>query len=76
VLGHVALWGTVIECERGLRASHAYPIRIYVPADAGEPWRVSWEEVAFGLWHYGVPIEPLGARAAEATTHLAARQAA
>jgi hypothetical protein len=76
VLGQVALWGTVIECERGFRASHAYPTRIYVPADAGDPWRISWEEVAFGLTGYGVPIEPLAARAAEATRHLAERQAA
>jgi hypothetical protein len=76
VLGQVALWGTVIECERGFRASHAYPTRIYVPADAGDPWRISWDEVAFGLWHYGVPIEPLAARAAEATRQLAERQAA
>lgn len=76
VLGTVALWGTVIECERGFRASHAYPSRIYVPADAGDPWRVGWEEVALGLWRYAVPIEPLAARAAEATGHLAARQAA
>jgi hypothetical protein len=53
VLGRVALWGTVIECERGFRASHAYPTRVYVPADAGDPWRVSWEEVALGLWRYG-----------------------
>jgi hypothetical protein len=73
VLGQVALWGTVIECERGYRASHAYPTRIYVPADAGEPWRITWEEVALGLVCYGVPIEPLAARAAEATRHLAER---
>jgi hypothetical protein len=59
VLGQVALWGTVIECERGLRASRAYPVRIYVPADAGHPWRVDWDEIALGLWHYGVPIEPV-----------------
>lgn len=76
VLGRVALWGTVIECKRGFRASHAYPTRIYVPADAGDPWRIGWDEVAFGLSHYGVPIEPLAARAAEATRHLAERQAA
>jgi len=76
VLGEVALWGTVIECEYGYRASHAYPARIYVPADAGDPWRLSWEDVALGLWRYGVPIEPLAARAAEATRHLAERRAA
>jgi hypothetical protein len=76
VLGQVALWGTVIECERGYRASHAYPTRIYVPADAGDPWRVGWEEVALGLCRYCVPLEPLAARAVEAPYHIAARQAA
>jgi hypothetical protein len=72
VLGQVALWGTVVECERGYRASHAYPTRIYVPADAGEPWRIGWDEVALGLCRYGVPVEPLAARAADATRFLAA----
>jgi hypothetical protein len=76
VLGRVALWGTVVECERGFRASHAYPARIYVPVDAGDPWRISWEEVALGLWRYGVPIEELASRAADATRQLADRQAA
>ena len=76
VLGQVALWGTVIECERGFRASHAYPSRIYVPADAGDPWRVGWEEVALGLCRYRVPVEALASRAADATLLLAARQAA
>jgi hypothetical protein len=76
VVGQVALWGTVIECERGFRASHGYPTRIYVPADAGDPWRVGWEEVAFDLWRYGVPIEPLEVRAAESPRHLAAKRAA
>ena len=76
VLGRVALWGTVVECERGFRASHAYPLRIYVPSDAGEPWHVDWEEVAIGLCRYGVPIEPLDSRAAEASRRLAEQQAA
>ena len=72
VIGQVALWGTVVECERGYRASCAYPSRIYVPADAGEPWRIGWDEVALGLCRYGVPVEPVGARAADATRYLAA----
>ena len=76
VLGRVALWGTVVECERGFRASHAYPLRIYVPSDAGEPWRVEWEEVAVGLCRYGVPIEALDSRAADASRRLAEQQAA
>ena len=61
VLGRVALWGTVIECERGFRASHAYPTRIFIPSDAGSPWRVDWEEVAVGLLRYRVPVEALAA---------------
>jgi hypothetical protein len=76
VLGRVALWGTVVECERGFRASYAYPTRIYVPVDAGDPWRISWRDVAVGLWRYGVPVEPLAVRATEATDRLAQRQAA
>lgn len=76
VLGQVTLWGTVVECERGYRASHAYPTKIYVPADAGEPWRIGWDEVALGLCRYGVPVEPLAARAADATRYLAERDAA
>lgn len=76
VLGRVALWGTVVECERGFRASHAYPAKIYVPADAGDPWRISWEDVALGLWRYGVPIELLAACANEATEQLVQQNAA
>jgi hypothetical protein len=72
VLGLVSLWGTVVECERGYRASHAYPKRIFVPADAGEPWRIGWDEVALGLCRYGVAVEPLAACAADAPRFLAA----
>lgn len=37
VLGRVALWGRVVECEQGWRAQYAYPARIWVPdcAEAG-----------------------------------------
>jgi hypothetical protein len=31
IVGRVALWGTVVECERGYRASHAYPLELFVP---------------------------------------------
>ena len=71
VVGRVALWGTVVECERGFRASHAYPARIYVPHDAGAAWRTSWEDVALGLCAYRVPVEPLEAPVAEAPKALA-----
>lgn len=66
VIGRVSLWGAVIECERGWRASHAYPAQIYVPAPRRRrlalftgmtrPARAV-EEVAFGLADYGVPVE-------------------
>jgi hypothetical protein len=30
ILGEVALWGRVVETERGWRAASAYPVRLYV----------------------------------------------
>jgi hypothetical protein len=76
VIGQVALWGVVIECERGLRASTAYPHRIYVPRDAGKPWSTGWKEVALDLAEYGVPVEPLEASVGEATSVLTGRELA
>jgi hypothetical protein len=76
VLGRVALWGTVIECERGFRASRAYPTRVYLPSDAGSPWGVEWEEVALGLSRYRVPIEALASAAADAPRVVAELRAA
>jgi len=66
VLGTVSLWGTVVECERGWRASHAYPRQIHVPATRRR--RLSFlrglrrpslpaEEIALALTDYGVPVE-------------------
>lgn len=46
ILGEVMLWGHVLETERGWRASHAYPLRLYVP-DA---------ELADALTAYSVPV--------------------
>lgn len=66
VFGRVSLWGTVLECEQGYRASHAYPLRIYVPLDAPRPRRLRCEELAAGLEPYVVPVELLPARGAEA----------
>jgi hypothetical protein len=59
VLGYVSLWGTVIECERGLRASHAYPLRLYVPTASTLKPRHHWDDVIADLEVYGVPVEPL-----------------
>ena len=70
VLGRVLLWGTVVECERGYRASHAYPAAIYVPSDAAcDGGRL--EELACGLAGYGVPIELLIERCLEAPSAVA-----
>lgn len=65
VIGHVSLWGTVVECERGWRASHAYPARIFVPAPQRRGLSFlrsrrlffSPEEIALALADYGVPVE-------------------
>jgi hypothetical protein len=46
ILGEVLLWGHVLETEGGWRASHAYPVRLYVP-DA---------ELAVALAAYSVPV--------------------
>ena len=71
VLGQVALWGTVVECERGFRASHAYPIRIYVPRDDHFHEFADADRVVAGLSCYGVPVEPMDASCAEAPRVLA-----
>lgn len=63
VLGRVALWGDVVECDAGWRASRAYPARLYVPTTAATTRRrnleyiESPETIALGLAQYGVPIE-------------------
>jgi hypothetical protein len=60
VIGRVALWGTVVEGERGWRASHAYPERLYVPAEPlDRAATVSGGAVALALTDYGVPVELL-----------------
>jgi hypothetical protein len=71
VVGRVLLWGEVVECERGYRASHAYPARLYVLAHERRA-----RDVALGLRRYGVPIELLPAGRVDATDLLARRLAA
>jgi hypothetical protein len=58
VIGRVSLWGSVVECEDGWRASHAYPERLYVPS-LHERHACDARTIAFELSVYGVPIEPL-----------------
>jgi hypothetical protein len=74
-IGIVSLWGTVVECERGFRASHAYPAELWVPwpeADA----RVARPQIAAQLADYGVPVRLLDGRAHEAAQLLASEMSA
>jgi len=59
VFGRVSLWGTVLECERGWRASTAYPKHLYLPLEALGGHGPVLEEVALDLTQYGVPVELL-----------------
>jgi hypothetical protein len=55
VVGRVALWGSVFEHSGGWRASHAYPVALFVPQ---EPLRTrAAEAVALALADYGVRVE-------------------
>jgi hypothetical protein len=58
VVGLVSLWGSVLECEHGWRASHGYPAALFVPvftsAIESDP---TPEEIASELEEYGVPVE-------------------
>ena len=56
VVGRVFLWGEVIEAERGWRAAHAYPERIFVPR-IREPFRDADFRIVDGLAAFGVPVE-------------------
>jgi hypothetical protein len=59
IVGRVALWGTVVECERGFGASHAYPLPLYLPGLPAGPSSTP-PALTAGLERYGVPLEPLG----------------
>lgn len=57
VLGQVFLWGAVVECQQGWRASLAYPARLYVPTRRPDGVQLSdAEDLAFALTDYGVPV--------------------
>ena len=63
VIGRVSLWGDVVECERGWRASRAYPEQLYVPRLT--PDDTACDAIARALAaYYGVPTEVLGEAAA------------
>jgi len=56
VLGRVSLWGEVVECAWGWRATFAYPEHIYVP-DRALRCELPPSKLALGLAEYGVPVE-------------------
>jgi hypothetical protein len=56
-IGLVGLWGRVLECEAGWRASLAYPLRIYLPVVDTNRRFVSG--FAHDLRTYGVPVVPM-----------------
>lgn len=59
VVGRVLLWGRVVECEQGWRASLAYPECLYVPVLDLKGHGSRAAQVALDLTEYGVPVELL-----------------
>ena len=70
VIGRVALWGDVVEGPLGWRASHAYPVELFVQDPARESFGLRggarMERILFALEEYLVPVD-LVAPAALAT---------
>src|SRR5579875_2667759 len=61
VLGSVALWGTVVEHERGYRAQYAYPQELLLPLEPWDP-RGPWADpdaVRALARAYGAEVRPL-----------------
>ncbi len=58
-VGLVQLWGRVLECRQGYRASFAYPGRIWLPARRPDGIAFDVESVALDLLDYEVPVELL-----------------
>jgi hypothetical protein len=76
VIGRVALWGRVIECERGWRGTFAYPTHLYL-LSASRRRGPDARALAGRLAIYGVPVEVVEARMMEALLqHLAAEEGA
>jgi|SRR3954449_742481 hypothetical protein len=61
VIGRVALWGDVVEGPLGWRASHAYPVELFVPAPMialnGLRRRAYVEQILLALEAYRVPVD-------------------
>lgn len=61
VIGRVALWGDVVEGPSGWRASHAYPIELFLPSPpegrSGPRQRAYVNEILLALEAYQVPVD-------------------
>jgi hypothetical protein len=71
VVGLVALWGSVVECDRGWRASHAYPSQLCAPV-ALSTWRQTGnaeasQRIVEALGAYGVDVGRADSAAEELT---------
>jgi hypothetical protein len=64
VLGRALLWGEVVECKAGWRASRAYPSRLYLLSEAAHDTG-STLSAAHALSAYGVPVGLLEASTRE-----------
>lgn len=60
-VGQVNVWGRVLDCPLGYRASSAYPARLWIPTRRPDGKRVDVEAVALDLLAYGVPVDLLDA---------------
>jgi hypothetical protein len=59
-VGLVSLWGDMVTYEHGWRGSHAYPHRLWLPRETVRRQPIqAWEQIAFDLAGYGVPVEIL-----------------
>jgi hypothetical protein len=56
IVGTVALWGHVVECEQGWRAEYAYPCQLWVPS-YGPGRERDLAMVLDDLAGYGVPVD-------------------
>jgi hypothetical protein len=71
VIGRVALWGNVVEGPFGWRASHAYPIELFLPTAAamhGLRRRGYLDEILLALEEYRVPVDVVAPSALAANT--------
>jgi hypothetical protein len=70
-IGTVALWGEVVECTRGWRASHAYPRRLYLWEHAltSGARAEGVDAIVEALSSYRVPVERVGVAARSELVH-------